>query len=662
MDRERAREEIKARLKEFVESVTERSSRAGSNMYICPICGSGSGSHGTGAFSITGDKWKCFSCGKGGDIFDLIGELHHTTNYNEQLQAAADKFGIILDSGYKTDAKKEFTPIKNNAADREPEQDYMGFIIESAQKIDQTDYHRGITLATLQRYKVGYCENWKHPKAPQAPATPRLIIPTSRYSYLARDIRASIPPEQQRYDKAKVGKIHFLNYKKLYSAVQPIYIVEGEIDALSIIDAGGEAIGLGSTTMVGKFLSLLEKQPPAQPLIIALDNDKEKENGKKPGEEATAQLINGTQRQKGLQGLNIPFYCYNVAGEYKDANEALQANRAAFTAAVEQGVKECIEQQSKAAQEEKERYLSTSAAAYIQKFIDGIADSVNTPYISTGFNRLDTILDGGLYEGLYIVGAISSLGKTTLITQIADQIAQQGTDVLIFSLEMARTELMSKSISRHTIKSVLDNGGDMKNAKTARGITTGERYKHYSTAEKELIKDAIKSYGEYAEHIYILEGIGDVGVTEIRDAVQRHISITGNTPVVIVDYLQILAPADVRASDKQNTDKAVLELKRISRDHKLPILGISSFNRENYSNAVTMAAFKESGAIEYGCDVLIGLQLRGAGDKNFDANEAKKKSPREIELVILKNRNGRTGDTIDYNYYPMFNYFDELGG
>ena len=77
---------------------------------------------------------------------------------------------------------------------------------------------------------------------------------------------------------------------------------------------------------------------------------------------------------------------------------------------------------------------------YLQEFTNGIADSVNTPYIPTGFSNLDKILEGGLYEGLYIVGAISSLGKTTLITQIADQIAEAGEDVLIFSLEMARSE------------------------------------------------------------------------------------------------------------------------------------------------------------------------------------------------------------------------------
>ena len=73
-----------------------------------------------------------------------------------------------------------------------------------------------------------------------------------------------------------------------------------------------------------------------------------------------------------------------------------------------------------------------------------------------------------------------------------------------------------------------------------------------------------------------------------------------------------------------------------------------------------MEAFKESGAIEYSSDILIGLQLKGAGKKDFDANEAKTKNPREIELVVLKNRNGATGKKVELEYYPLFNYFKEV--
>lgn len=640
MDRQVAREQLKGYLRSYVESITQKS--RGANMYVCPLCGSGTGKNGTGAFSITNDNasWKCFSCNESGDIFDLIGKYEKITNYNEQLKKAGELFGITIDS-YKIAIQEDFREYQNQPKN-EQVTDYTQFFLQANKDIEKTSYHRGLSLDTLNRFKIGYVESWRHPKAPTSPTSPRLIIPTSKESYLARDTREQIPEEQKQYSKSKVGHIHIFNAKALQTATKPIFIVEGELDALSIIEAGGEAIALGTTSKVKSLLELLKTNKIEQPLIIALDNDE-------AGEKAYRTL------SEGLEELDISFYRLNPAGEYKDANEALQCNREAFIKAVEEA--EHIQDEEKQAQ--REAYLNTSTAYYLKSFMEGISDSVNTPYIPTGFERLDYVLDGGLYEGLYIVGAISSLGKTTLIIQIADQIAQAGHDVLIFSLEMARTEIMAKSISRHTFQSVIGDREKEKYAKTTRGITTGSLYANYDLIETGLINEAVETYGKYANHLYISEGIGDIGAEQIRETVKKHILFTGNTPVVIVDYIQILAPYNDRATDKQNTDKAVMELKRISRDYKTPVIGISSFNRANYRGSVTMEAFKESGAIEYSSDVLIGLQFKGVGEEDFNINEAKKKRPREIELVILKNRNGSTGNKLGYKYYQRFNFFEE---
>ena len=657
MERQDAREQLKGYLRNYVESVTQKSK--GANLYVCPLCGSGTGKSGTGAFSIkNGTSWKCFSCNAGGDIFDLYGAINGTADHNEQLRGLSELYGVQVAS-YRSTAQEDFSPEYQNPAKNErythnsihtsvytqtETEDYTDFFLQAHKAVEQTDYwkKRGLSKETVDRFKLGYVAEWRHPKAPKAPTSPRLIIPTSTGSYLARDTRDEIPAEQKPYSKSKVGSIQLFNKRALQTATKPIFIVEGELDALSIIEVGGEAVALGTTTKSKALVELLKAQAPAQALIIALDNDE-------AGQRASRELT------EGLQELNIPCYSFNPCGEYKDANEALQRDREALTIAVA----DAEHLQDEEEQAKREAYLKNSTANYLQSFINGIADSVDTPYIPTGFKKLDSVLDGGLYEGLYIVGAISSLGKTTIITQIADQIARAGTDVLIFSLEMARAEIMAKSISRHTLQSVLATGGDIRNAKTARGITTGKRYIDYSQTERDLINNAIMEYSQYAQNIYISEGVGDIGAEQIRETVQKHILYTGKTPVVIIDYLQILAPYSERATDKQNTDKAVMELKRISRDYKTPVIGISSFNRANYKEAVTMEAFKESGAIEYSSDILICLQLKGAGKKDFDANEAKRKDPREIELVILKNRNGRTGDSLSFNFYPLFNYFEE---
>lgn len=509
---------------------------------------------------------------------------------------------------------------------------------------------RGISPETAVRFMLGYVLEWRSPTAVKngknPPSSQRLIIPTGNNSYLARAINKDTDPA---YKVMKEGAADFFN-KKALQGIAPVFITEAAIDALSIIEAGGEACALGSTSGVNKFLELCKTEPPIVPLILSLDND---EAGQKAQEKLKA----------GLEELKISFYEINTSGEYKDPNEHLTANREAFIAVVNSDPAEIARQE---AETEKTKYIETATAYHINALMGEIADSANTPAISTVFNLLDEALDGGLYEGLYIIGAISSLGKTTFILQIADQIAQQGYDVLVFSLEMSRYELMAKSISRLTLENC---GGKTVNAKTVRGILAGSRRKNYSDEEKELINKSISDYAGYSRYIYIHEGIGDIGVGEVRQEVQKHISFTGNTPVVIIDYLQILAPHDVRATDKQNTDKAVLELKRLSRDKKIPVIAISSFNRDNYTAPVNLASFKESGAIEYSSDILLGLQLAGMDELNQSDSkrtettkrieEKKAANPRKAQLKILKNRTGKIGVSLYYDYYPMFNMFKE---
>ena len=295
--------------------------------------------------------------------------------------------------------------------------------------------------------------------------------------------------------------------------------------------------------------------------------------------------------------------------------------------------------------------------------------------IPTGFLELDRILDGGLYPGLYVIGAISSLGKTTLALQIADQIAQSGRGVLIFSLEMSRNELIAKSLSRLTFITDMERKGSCANAKTTRGILRGK----FRGFENEVFISAMEEYGKYGKNIHISEGIGNIGVPEIGAKVREYMKFNdGEPPVVVIDYLQILAPADIRATDKQNTDKAVLELKRLSRDCEVPVIAVSSFNRENYYQPVSMASFKESGAIEYSSDVLIGLQYAGwdyrENEKEADrqkrlrelleimerngksAEEAGGVDGRVIQLKILKHRNGRKGN-VYLEFVAKYNHF-----
>lgn len=647
MDREQARDIVKGYLGDYLNSKGINTRKP----FNC-LNPEHPDRHPSMSYDSRRQRCKCFSCGASYDIFDLIRIDYGLSEDVDVFNKAYELYGLTIDSTQPAEKKPAAKPAEQKA------EDFMDYYQKAqAARADRAaqDYlrSRGISEAVAAKYWLGYDASYStfdiDENGQNSFSTWRaLIIPTGKSSYIARNIDKPKEPEKKNRYRKKGASLLF-NSKALYAADKPVFIVEGELDALSIIEAGGQAVGLGSTSNYKQLLSLLEKQKPAQPLILALDADTDgRDTEEKLAEE--------------LKTLQASFYRYNLYGAAKDANEALLLDREGFIAEVRAAERAQEVELEAIAEAAKEEYLKTSAAAHIQDFLDGITASANTPAISTGFFNLDSILDGGLYEGLYILGAISSLGKTTLALQLADNLAQQGQDVLIFSLEMARSELIAKSISRLTYLAA----DEKRDAKTTRGITAGARYAGYSKTEKALINKAIGSYKEYAQHIYIHEGVGDIGVEKVREVVQQHINITGSKPVVIIDYLQILAPYDMRSTDKQNTDKAVLELKRLSRDNKLTVLGISSFNRDSYKaggginqGKVSMTDYKESGALEYSADVLMGLEFASAGTKEYDERTEKKKDPRQIRLVVLKNRNGKAWESCSFDYFPLFNYYSE---
>lgn len=298
-------------------------------------------------------------------------------------------------------------------------------------------------------------------------------------------------------------------------------------------------------------------------------------------------------------------------------------------------------------------------------FLERIDRSVNEPPIPTGFKQLDDILDGGIRDGLHVLGAISSLGKTTLVMQIADQIAQYGEDVLIFSLEMGTNELIAKSVSRNSLYGALEDGKPTDNAKSVNDILTGSKHADYSDYETNLIEDSIMKYSEYSENIYIHEGGQGTSALTVDGITRKHKEVTGKTPIVIIDYLQILEPIDQHGTEKMNTDKSVKILKQLSRDLETTVMAISSFNRMNYNTPVSMVSFKESGGIEYSADLVLGLQFSAFSDKSIDNkaidfDEEKEKEPRKVELKILKNRNGETGKSVHFDYHAKYNMYEEV--
>lgn len=630
------------------------------DFYICPLCGSGTGPHKTAALRITpdGKHWTCFSCSEGGDIFDLFAKRDGLTAA-EAIKAVQAK--------YSTGGG--FAPRPAPAKPATSSFDAAAYIEQCSARIADSDGERyftkrGLSPETIRRFRLGFDPNCY--VAALKTRTPAVIIPYGQDSkYYA--IRAIKEKAFGKPPRDAVGPEPVFNASALYRDSSPVFVVESQICALSIEQAGGKAVALGGTSGGNRLMQQLgDHRPTASTFILCLDNDD-------AGRSASAKL-GELLTSAGYEFIPSKNLVYDGC---KDPNDILQKiGPEHFAARVKMDIDAANAPQAEEIDRTAEEYANASAAGYIDAFKGMISESVNTSAIPTGYAPIDAALDGGLYEGLYILGAISSLGKTTFALQMIDQIARAGYDSMVFSLEMARYELMARSISRLTYQIAMRENIDKRNAKTTRGITNGSKWRSYSDTELYLIEKAIDDYQEnVAPRVWIHEGIGDIGVTQIRAAVARHITITGRRPVVLIDYLQILAPHNEKMTDKQNIDKAVLELKRMSRDFKIPIVAISSLNRDNYTAPIKLAAFKESGAIEYSADVLIGMQYTGMDYYEGETDKARETRIREllkgneragkegkaidIDVKLLKNRNGGRAPIDPIAYIPMFNAFSD---
>lgn len=277
-------------------------------------------------------------------------------------------------------------------------------------------------------------------------------------------------------------------------------------------------------------------------------------------------------------------------------------------------------------------FISTNKKDYlINQFAkDEQTDSKNT--ILTGFSNIDT--DIQLKQGVYLLGGIPSIGKTTFIVQLVDQIAQLGNQVLFISLEQLEYELTCKSLNR---------------------------IQHQFECSKQ---EAIERYLEFADNITTIISKRALSIDDIETIVDEFVnskkdSLQNSMPVVVIDYLQLVH------INNQNTREGVNDISKkfvnMKKKHHLILFILSSLNRTNYMNQIDFESFKESGNLEYDADVVWGLQYQIMTTDKFDNTnsisakrrmllDAKTEDIRKVEIVCLKNRNGKVSDKWLFDY------------
>ena len=608
--------------------------------YVCPVCGNGSGSDGTGVKLIKGQsfRYKCFKCDTSGDVINFYAAEHHVSNIEAIAQVCAlyglevPKKKIKRISHTHRQATFNENTLENSTSVEAIAED----ILLATSHLRETDYFikRGISYETAEKYSCGYIAKWIHPTKrgeKKIYPSPRVIIPTSTESYVARST------DDNKVPKMKAGVGNIFNIDVLKTSRQNVVVVEGEFDALSIIEAGNDAIALGSTSNVDKLVDWLREKNirPHLPLVLNLDADE-------AGQKATDKLI------AALRDMRIRFYKINLIVEgCKDQNESLVKFHDTFFKMVADIPDKVNRQQ------QQDRFKLTDFAK-IETWEKNI--QTGRKAISTGWNSLDNALDGGLYEGLYVIPGTPGTGKTALALQMAFQIAQQQQDVLYISMEMGEEEIYERHISRISYQLFWHDEKNRHKAKTV----------HSMIQEGKTVTQAREIFKKVAPYLRTECSVGTIDADDIRRIVEIYKYELNSLPVVFIDYLQILKAHDAHMTDKQAVDYNVLRLKQLSRDFRIPVVILSSMNRTSYSDVISMAALKESGAIEYTADVCLGLQHANmeqiktgtsTGKAEKTIRQMKGKSERDMEIVVLKNRNGKIGEELSFSYYAMFHHF-----
>lgn len=284
--------------------------------------------------------------------------------------------------------------------------------------------------------------------------------------------------------------------------------------------------------------------------------------------------------------------------------------------------------------------------------------------VPTGFKNLDILMHGGLRPGLITIGGVTSIGKTSFVSQIADNIARAGQDVIFFSFGMSAEEIFARSLVREaTLMKIKDDSlREVVDSIEVNTILDGNY-------DPDVLKKIRQSYQPVTENLIIVENNESAGIEQIRQEIEQKIRTNKKKPVVIIDFLQIIPNDEFDISGKQSVDANIIKIKMISRDLGIPIILVSSVNRSAYYNNIVFESFKESGMIEYSSDVVLGIQLTqieevtrkiNLSDKYKLINQLKDSNPQEIQIVILKQRNGQSYGRQSYNFYSEMQYWEEV--
>jgi replicative DNA helicase len=250
----------------------------------------------------------------------------------------------------------------------------------------------------------------------------------------------------------------------------------------------------------------------------------------------------------------------------------------------------------------------------------------NDETLKTGFHGVDDILDGLHPSELVVLAARPSMGKTALVTNIAEYISfDLRQTVLFISLEMSKKELGLRILQ-------------------SRGLINGERIQ-----KKKLLKEDYdklhRTLNEMEHAKLFIDETPNRTVSEIS-AIARRYRRQHGLKLLIIDYIGLITPENDRDPRQEQVAKIARQLKGLARELKIPVICLAQLNRQadlSGGNRPRLSHLRESGAIEQDADVVIFVHRE---EQYMTKEEAREKTLEgKADIIVAKSRNGHCGDT-----------------
>ncbi|MFA7177141.1 MAG: replicative DNA helicase [Smithellaceae bacterium] len=250
--------------------------------------------------------------------------------------------------------------------------------------------------------------------------------------------------------------------------------------------------------------------------------------------------------------------------------------------------------------------------------------------IPSGYPNLDAITRAFRDSRLCILAGRPGSGKTSLALNFAYNFVRGGHSVLFASLEMSAAQLMERFVSLH----MGINGARVQDPKF---LSRGE----LEDLERERV---------YLESLPLyVDDQARMSVLELRSKIKRIQTTTGKLDAVIVDYLQLMAPADMRTSREQQVAGISAGLLAIAKDFKIPVIALSQLSRETEKRSggdkrPQLSDLRESGTLEQDSALVMMVYRPEYYKKNPDGKPSLDDPERGLmEVIVAKNRFGGVG-------------------